>query len=73
MLKQHQSDKHENEHQFTHNYFLPTAIVGFLHYRRVEVIKVEFSLECDLVICVEEVESEHGPGSVKGGRVPPHL
>ena len=59
-------------HWLTHNGLLPTTVVRFLHYRIVEVIKVKFSLECELVEHVKEVESECSSGPVVGGWVPPH-
>ena len=60
-------------HWLTHNGLLPTTVVRFLHYHVVEVIKVKFSLECELVKCVKEVERECSSGLVVGGWVPPHL
>lgn len=72
VLEWRQLDGNGNEHRLTHNHLPPTTVVGLLHYRRVEIIKVQFPLESDLVICVEEVESERGPGSLKGGWVPSH-
>ena len=65
-------DAAEDRHRFTHSDLPPTAVVGFLHYRIIEVVKVEFSLECEFVIRVEKVESERSFGSVEGGGVPSH-
>jgi hypothetical protein len=56
----------------THNFLLPSIIVGLLHDRRVEIIEVEFPLESEFVVGVKEVEGERSFRSVKRRRIPSH-
>jgi hypothetical protein len=43
----------------TYNHFLSSAVIGFLHYNRIEVVKVQFCLECRFVIVVEHTERKN--------------
>ena len=56
--------------RITYNNFLSATIVGFLQDGWIEVIEVEFSLEHNLVVGVEEIECKHCFQSLEGCRVP---
>ena len=58
-----------NESRVTYDNLLLATVIVSLHHRRIEVVQVELTLEGKLVIFIKKVESERGPGSLKGGRV----
>jgi len=52
--------------------FLSTTVIGLLHEEQIEIIEVELSLKCELVIRIENVEGERSSWPLEGCRVPPY-
>lgn len=54
----------------TYNHFLLSAVIGFLHYNRIEVIQVQFPLEREFVVVSQHVERKSGLRSSERCGVP---
>lgn len=57
----------------TYYHFLLAAVICLLEESGVEIIEVKFSLNCELVICVEDVERECGLWSLEQCGVPAYV